>query len=65
SGAAPVPWRSQATEAVIRGKTLDEGLIRDAARAAVADATPMSKNAYKIPLFRGMVEEELRKAASA
>jgi xanthine dehydrogenase YagS FAD-binding subunit len=65
SGAAPVPWRSRATEAVIRGKTLNDALIRDAARAAVADATPMSKNAYKIPLFRGMIEEELRKAAGA
>jgi xanthine dehydrogenase YagS FAD-binding subunit len=65
SGAAPVPWRSHATEEVIRGKVLDDALIREAAKASVADATPMSKNAYKIPLFEGMIREELHKAAQA
>jgi xanthine dehydrogenase YagS FAD-binding subunit len=65
SAAAPIPWRSQETEQVLRGQALDETVIRQAAKAAVANARPMTKNAYKIPLFEGMLVEELRKAAQA
>ena len=62
SGAAPVPWRATAAEAELRGRRLDEETIARAAKAAVADAQPLSKNAYKVPLFEGMLIEELRKA---
>jgi xanthine dehydrogenase YagS FAD-binding subunit len=65
SGAAPVPWRSRETEEAIRGQPLDADVIARAAEAAVSPAQPMSNNAYKVPLFRGMIEEELRKAAPA
>lgn len=63
AAAAPIPWRSPETEQVLRGQTLDDAVIRKAAKAAVANARPMTKNAYKIPLFEGMLLEELRKAA--
>ncbi|MGD2081741.1 MAG: xanthine dehydrogenase family protein subunit M [Chromatiales bacterium] len=65
SGAAPVPWRSKEAEEALRGRSLDDATIRAAAKAAVAEARPMSNNAYKVPLFEGMLEEELRKAADA
>ncbi len=65
SGAAPIPWRSRETEAAIRGQQLDETVIAQASEAGVANAQPMSKNGYKIPLFKGMMEEELRKAMQA
>jgi xanthine dehydrogenase YagS FAD-binding subunit len=65
SGAAPVPWRSHETEKAIRGRELNDAAIRDASEAVVANAQPMSKNGYKIPLFKGVIEEELRKASDA
>ena len=62
SGAAPIPWRWKEVEALITGKSLDSGLIRQAAEAAVRNAQPMEQNAYKIPLFRAVIEEELQTA---
>jgi xanthine dehydrogenase YagS FAD-binding subunit len=59
SGAAPVPWRSSEVEQAIRGKELNAEIIAAAARAAVAGAEPLEKNGYKIPLFQGVIEEEL------
>jgi xanthine dehydrogenase YagS FAD-binding subunit len=59
SGAAPVPWRSAPAEDALRGQPLTPDLIAAAASTAVAGAQPLEKNAYKIPLFRGMIEEEL------
>jgi xanthine dehydrogenase YagS FAD-binding subunit len=61
SGAAPVPWRSRSVEKIIRGKTLNRQTRAAAAEAAVEDAQPLAKNAYKIPLFRGVIEEELQR----
>jgi xanthine dehydrogenase YagS FAD-binding subunit len=63
SGAAPVPWRSRPVEAAIRGRALNGDTIAAAARAVVQDAQPLEKNAYKLPLFRGVVEEELGRMA--
>jgi xanthine dehydrogenase YagS FAD-binding subunit len=63
SGAAPVPWRSEAAEKAILGKRLDARTIGAAAEAAVKGAEPMDNNAYKVPLFKGIIEEELTKMA--
>lgn len=63
SGAAPVPWRSEAVEDAIRGKPLDSKTLAAAAEAVVAGAQPLAKNAYKIPLFRGVITEELDRIA--
>ena len=59
SGAAPVPWRSRAVEAVIKGRRLDSNTVAKAADAGVENAEPMTHNGYKIPLFRGVIEQEL------
>lgn len=61
AGAAPVPWRSQAVENAIQGKTLDRKTIAAAADAVVDGAEPLEKNAYKLPLFRGVIQEELER----
>ncbi|TVM17675.1 xanthine dehydrogenase family protein subunit M [Oceanidesulfovibrio indonesiensis] len=63
SGAAPIPWRCRKLEEAIIDKELRADSIAEAVETAVADAKPMSKNGYKIPLFRGMLREELAKAA--
>ena len=59
SGAAPIPWRSEAVEKAITGKALTPDVIAAAAEAAVTGAEPLEKNAYKLPLFKGVVAESL------
>jgi len=59
SGAAPVPWRSAGAEKVIRGKQLTQDRAAQAAEAALENAEPMEQNAYKIPLFRNLIEQQL------
>jgi len=64
SGAAPVPWRSEAAENELAGRVLNTETASRAASAAVADARPLEHNRYKVALFRGMIEEELLKLAA-
>jgi xanthine dehydrogenase YagS FAD-binding subunit len=59
SGAAPIPWRAAAAEKAIAGKALTPEVVAAAAEAAVAGAEPLGKNAYKVPLFKGVVTEAL------
>lgn len=59
SGAAPIPWRSQEVEEAITGKKLNANTASKAADAAVKNARPLKYNSYKIPLFRGLIVEEL------
>ncbi len=61
SGAAPVPWRSTAVEQAITGKVLDQPTIAAASAAVVAGAEPLANNAYKIPLFAGLIADELER----
>ena len=63
SGAAPVPWRAKEVEQEILGKQLDEKTIARATAAAVKNAEPLTKNEYKVPLFRAVIEEELEAIA--
>ena len=58
-GAGPVPWRSKEVEEVITGRRLDAETVNRAAAAAVKNAQSLKHNGYKIPLFRGILEEEL------
>lgn len=59
SGAAPVPWRCGESEKIIKGKRLNPGRAAKAAEAAMQDAEPLAQNGYKIPLFRGLSEQQL------
>jgi xanthine dehydrogenase YagS FAD-binding subunit len=59
SGAAPIPWRARAAEEVITVTKLDPGTIAKAAVAVVQNARPLQHNGYKVPLFQGLLEEEL------
>ncbi len=54
--AAPVPWRSTAAEKVLAGKSEPtDAQAREAAAAALAEATPMSGNAWRVDLLRAAV----------
>lgn len=61
---APIPWRSQAAEAVLKGKTIDEALASKAADAALADAKPMSGNAYKVQVAKVALRRAIMKAVA-
>ena len=63
-GVAPVPWRVPDAEAVLVGEPITAPLAARAAEAAVAGARPLSKNAYKVPLTRGVVERTLVELAA-
>jgi xanthine dehydrogenase YagS FAD-binding subunit len=61
--AAPVPHRAEAAEAALIGKHIDEDIARQAGRAALNGATPLSHNAYKLPLFETLVHRTILAAA--
>jgi xanthine dehydrogenase YagS FAD-binding subunit len=65
SGIAPVPWPAPAVEAALAGRRLDRDTIARAAAAAAAGLEPLEKNAYKLPLLRGLVQERLESLAGA
>jgi xanthine dehydrogenase YagS FAD-binding subunit len=58
-GVAPVPWRLEKTEASVKGKTLSEGLIREAVRADLQEAKPLEENGYKKQLVEVAVSRAL------
>jgi xanthine dehydrogenase YagS FAD-binding subunit len=62
---APVPWRSPAAEALLKGKTITEQVAAEAADAAVKNAAPMSQNAYKVRLARTTLIRAIMKAVKA
>jgi xanthine dehydrogenase YagS FAD-binding subunit len=62
---APTPRRAVESERVLTGRVLSEDLVREAARAAVAGATPLSKNAYKVPVLKAVVRRTILAAATA
>jgi xanthine dehydrogenase YagS FAD-binding subunit len=63
-GAAPVPWRSREAEEVVTGRRIDAKVAARAGEAAMENAQPLDQNGYKVPLFRGVIEEELLAAAA-
>ncbi len=62
--AAPVPHRAKAAEAALIGRRIDENTAAEAGHAALDGATPLSKNAYKLPLFETLVRRAILKAVA-
>ena len=60
---APVPLRSTAAEQALIGKHLDDATVEAAARAAVAGATPLSENNYKVELLKILLSRTLKSLA--
>ena len=54
-----MPWRSKEAGEAITGKILDAAIARKAGAAAMRDAQPLEHNGYKVPLFKGIIEEAL------
>jgi xanthine dehydrogenase YagS FAD-binding subunit len=61
--AAPTPIHAADAEVSLRGKVIDERTAREAGRLAVANATPLSQNGYKVQLFQTAVYRTILLAA--
>jgi len=64
-GVAPVPWRLKKAEDTLLGKTAGEAVLREAAEAALKDASPLKENGYKTDLVRAALKEAVMKAVTA
>jgi xanthine dehydrogenase YagS FAD-binding subunit len=62
---APIPWRVPKAEAALIGKPLNDASIHAAAEIALEGASPLEKNAYKIPLTKALVRRALYRLMSA
>src|SRR5712692_6825452 len=62
-GVAPTPWAASQADQVLAGKSMTAELAEEAGKAAVANATPLSQNAYKVTLARVAVKRALMQAA--
>jgi xanthine dehydrogenase YagS FAD-binding subunit len=60
---APIPWRSPAAEAVLKGKTITEAVAAEAADAALANARPMTQNGYKVQVAKTSLRRAILQAA--
>jgi xanthine dehydrogenase YagS FAD-binding subunit len=60
---APTPWISREAAEVLRGWTVDERLADAAGTAAVAQATPLSNNGYKVQIAKTAVKRAILRAA--
>lgn len=62
--AAPVPYRASRAERLLVGRPVVEEAATAAARAAIAGATPLTKNRYKLPIFAALVRRAILRAAN-
>jgi xanthine dehydrogenase YagS FAD-binding subunit len=60
---APTPWISEPAAQALVGWSVDENLAEAAGAAAVAEATPLSHNAYKVQLAKVAVKRAILRAA--
>lgn len=62
---APTPRRAVESERYLTGRELNDNTTHEAAHLAVRDATPLSRNAYKVPLLETVVRRTIGKAKEA
>jgi xanthine dehydrogenase YagS FAD-binding subunit len=63
-GVAPIPWALPKVDAMLAGEPVTRELASKAAEAALAGATPLAKNGYKVPLTKAVVRRTLLSLAS-
>lgn len=61
---APVPWVAREAALLLRGRSVNAETAEEIAEAAVANATPLSMNAYKVHLARTAVKRALLRATN-
>jgi xanthine dehydrogenase YagS FAD-binding subunit len=60
SGVAPIPWRAVTAERALLGAEVSDTLFAHAAEVALADATALRQNAYKLPLAKALIRRALQ-----
>jgi xanthine dehydrogenase YagS FAD-binding subunit len=60
---APTPWEAAQAAQMLAGKSITAETAAEAAKAALAGATPLSQNAYKVQLARVAVKRALLEVA--
>lgn len=63
-GVAPIPWRVPDAERLLVGQRITPELAAQVGEAALAGATPLQKNAYKVPLTKAVVRRTLVELAT-
>jgi xanthine dehydrogenase YagS FAD-binding subunit len=61
--AAPRPYRAKAAEAQLANGEINDSTARKAAQQAIAGATPLANNSYKIPIFEAIIRRTILHAA--
>jgi xanthine dehydrogenase YagS FAD-binding subunit len=61
--AAPTPRRATEAENALKGKAIDDALALKAAQATLRMASPMSQNAYKLPIFEAIITRTILAAS--
>ncbi len=59
--AAPVPIKASDAARLLEGKSLDESTAMAAGELSMKGATPLSGNAYKVPIFKTIVKRAILK----
>ncbi|MGZ4326955.1 MAG: FAD binding domain-containing protein [Solirubrobacteraceae bacterium] len=59
-GVAPKPWRARRAEEALRGQAATEATFLEAADAELADARPLTGNAFKVELARRTIAAVLQ-----
>jgi len=60
---APTPWRCIQAETNLVGKVIDEDSAKEAGKIALNEATPLSKNSYKINLAQVAIKRAILDAS--
>jgi len=63
-GVAPIPWRLPKVEQMLAGQRINEALAAKAAEAGLEGAKPLARNAYKVPLTKGVIRRTLLELAA-
>ncbi len=63
-GVAPIPWRVPDAERLLAGQRITPELAAQVGEAALAGATPLRKNAYKVPLTKAVIRRTLVELAA-
>ena len=60
---APTPMRASEAEAMLTGQRIDDAVAARAARAAVKNAQPLSRNAWKVDVLEAVIRRTILEAA--
>jgi len=61
-GVAPIPWRLPEVEQMLTGQRITDDLAMRAGAASITGARALSRNAYKLPLTKGVVRRAIIEA---